>query len=199
MSGVLNLLLKQRTALLNKQHSLQRKGTKEAIARRSIKQSIKSLDRHVERLEGQMEQYIEEHESDLYTRLNTIPGIGTKTALFLIVITDGFRQFESSKQVSSYLGLSPSIRTSGTSIKGQSRITKSGNSHIRNLLFLSSFTACRYNPACKSMHERITQKGKSKKLALVAVANKLLKQAFAIAKSEMCFDPEFISVKPSMR
>jgi len=51
-----------------------------------------------------MEQYIELHDPGLYKRLKSIPGIGTKTAVFLIVITDGFRHFESSKQVSSYLG-----------------------------------------------------------------------------------------------
>lgn len=198
LNGVLSLLLKQRTALLNKQHSLQCKGCKEAIALKCIKHCIKNLNQQIERLEGQMEQYIELHESGLYNRLKTIPGIGTKTAIFLIIITDGFRHFESSKQVSSYLGLSPSIRTSGSSIKGQSRITKSGNGHIRNLLFLSSFTACKYNPACKSLFERITGKGKSKKLALIAVANKLLKQAFAIAKSEEDFNPEYVSIHPTI-
>ena len=117
----------------------------------------------------------------------------------IIGITDGFRHFESSKQVSSYLGLSPLIRTYGSSIKEQSRITKSGNGHIRNLLFLSSFTACKYNPACKSLFDRITQKGKSKKPALIAVANKILKQAFAIAKSGESFNPEHISIHPTMR
>lgn len=199
LNGVLSLLLKQRTAFLNKQHSLQSKGCKEKITLRCIKHCIKSLNLQIERLEDQMEQYIELHEPNLYDRLKTIPGIGTKTAVFLIVITDGFRHFESSKQVSSYLGLSPSIMTSGSSIKGQSRITKSGNGHIRNLLFLSSFTACKYNPACKSLFDRITQKGKSKKLALIAVANKLLKQAFAIAKSEDCFNPEHVSLHPTKR
>ena len=199
LNGILILLLKQRTALLNKQHSLQYKGCKEAVALRCVKHCIKNLNQQIKRLEDQMEHYIEVHESGLYKRLKSIPGIGTKTAVFLIIITDGFRHFETSKQVSSYLGLSPSIMTSGSSIKGQSRITKSGNSHIRNLLFLSSFTACKYNPACKSLFDRITQKGKSKKLALIAVANKLLKQAFAIAKSEESFNPEHVCLHPTMR
>jgi len=199
LNGVLSLLLKQRTALLNKQHSLQSKGCKETITLRCIKHCIKNLNLRIKLLEDQMEHYIELHEPGLYNRLKTIPGIGKKTAVFLIVITDGFRHFESSKQVSSYLGLSPSILTSGSSIKGQSRITKSGNGHIRNLLFLSSFTACKYNPACKSLFDRITQKGKSKKLALIAVANKLLKQAFAIAKSGESFNPEYVSMHPTMR
>ena len=64
------------------------------------------------------------------------------------------------------------------------------------MLFLSSFTAYKYNPACKELYDRITDKGKSKKLALTAVGNKLIKQA--IAKSGEYFDPEFVSVNPAL-
>ena len=39
----------------------------------------------------------------------------------------------------------------------------------------------------------VLAKGKSKKLALIAVANKLLKQAFAIAKSGLPYDENFVS------
>ncbi|ADF53625.1 IS110 family transposase [Zunongwangia profunda SM-A87] len=49
------------------------------------------------------------------------------------------------------------------------------------------------NKACREIYERIVGKGKSKKLALIAVTNKLLKQAFAIAKSGMPYDEGFIS------
>lgn len=198
LNGILILMLKQRTALKNKRHSLESKGCKEKMAYRCIKQSIDNLSRQIERIEEQMEQHIEENDLELFSQLKSIPGIGTKTAVFLIIITNGFRQFESSKQVSSYLGMSPSIRSSGSSIRGQSRITKTGNGHIRNLLFLSSFTACKYNPACKELFGRITEKGKSKKLALIAVGNKLIKQSFALAKSGKYFDPDHVSLNPTL-
>jgi hypothetical protein len=59
---------------------------------------------------------------------------------------------------------------------------------------MCSFTACKYNKACRDLSERIVAKGKSKKLALIAVCNKLLKQAFAIAESGFIFDSEYKSV-----
>jgi transposase len=55
------------------------------------------------------------------------------------------------------------------------------------------FTACKYNKACRDIYERIVAKGKSKKLALISVCNKLLKQAFAIAKSGLIYDGEYKS------
>ena len=50
-----------------------------------------------------------------------------------------------------------------------------GNPKLRNVLFMCSFIACKYNRACKALHDRIVARGKSKKLALIAVRNKLLK------------------------
>jgi len=71
-----------------------------------------------------------------------------------------------------------------------------GNKKLRNLLFLCSFSACKHNKACRELYERIVNKGKSKKLALIAVANKLLKQCFAIAKSGRTYDESYVSVLP---
>ncbi|SKB77364.1 transposase, partial [Maribacter arcticus] len=88
------------------------------------------------------------------------------------------------------------IRESGSSVRGRARISKVGNRKLRNLLFLCSFNACKHNKACKEVYERIVNKGKSKKLALIAVANKLLKQSFAIAKSGRPYDETYVSILP---
>ena len=85
-------------------------------------------------------------------------------------------------------------RETGSSVRGRSRISKMGNQKLRNLLFLCSFSACKYNKGCREIYERIVAKGKSKKLALIAVCNKLLKQAFAIVKSGLPYDADFVSV-----
>ena len=130
------------------------------------------------------------------TLLQSIPGIGLKTALFLIVVTDGFKKFETASQLCSYAGITPTIRESGSSVRGRARISKVGNRKLRNLLFLCSFSAYKHNKGCKEMFERITNKGKSKKLALIAVSNKLLKQSFAIVKSGVPYDETHVSLLP---
>jgi transposase len=78
-------------------------------------------------------------------------------------------------------------------VKGVSRISKSGNGLIRNHLFMCSFTASNCNPACKALYERIVAKGKRKKLALIAVCNKIVVQAFSIAKSGLLYDENYKS------
>ena len=111
----------------------------------------------------------------------------------LLVFTDGFNRFNSSKQLCSYAGITPLIRQSGSSVKGRPRISKMGNPKLRKLLFMCSFNACKYNKACKALFDRIVAKGKSKKLALIAVCNKLLKQAFAVVKNRLPYHANYRS------
>jgi hypothetical protein len=49
---------------------------------------------------------------------------------------------------------------------------------LSNLLFLCFFIACKHNEGCLEVYERIVNKGKSKKLALIAVSNKQIKHTF---------------------
>ena len=58
-----------------------------------------------------------------------------------------------------------------------------GNGRLRNVLYMCSLSAIKHNKACVDLYERLKAKGKNGKVALVAVCNKLLKQAFAIATS----------------
>ncbi|MFT4832514.1 MAG: transposase [Psychroserpens sp.] len=108
--------------------------------------------------------------------------------MVLLVLTDGFTKFENAGQLCCYAGITPTIRKSGSSVRGRSRISKVGNRKLRNLIFLCSFSDCKHSRACREICEQITSKGKSKKLALIAVSNKLLKQSFAIAKSGVAYD-----------
>jgi|TARA_R110002110_G_scaffold50369_2_gene149087 transposase len=95
--------------------------------------------------------------------------------------------------MSSFLGLAPNERSSGSSVRGRSRISKTGNLIVRNHLFLCSFTASVHNPQCNALCDRIVAKGKSKKLALITVCNKLIKQVHGISKLGLPYDKNYVS------
>ena len=195
----IDLLIKSRTMLKNRVHALKHKSSKNrSIIIKPILDSIKTLNKQIAKLEMELENLVQNNFSELYSLLKSIPGIGKSTAMFFIVLTEGFKKFESAKQFTNYVGLSPSEKSSGSSVRGSSSISKQGNPKIRNLLFMCSFNVCKSNKACRELFVGIVSKGKSKKLALIAVANKLIKQAFAIAKSRIPYDPNFRSVKPSI-
>ena len=112
----------------------------------------------------------------------------------LVVLTGGFDRFTSASELFSYPGLTPVFIKSGSSVSGRPRISKIGTQKLRNLLFMCSFNACKYNKACRDLYEGLVGKGKSEKWVLIAVCNKLLKQAFAIAKSGLIYDNTYRSV-----
>jgi len=193
---LLDTYLKQRTATKNKIHGEAVLGIPSKFVYRSLIRNKKQLNKEVATIESKILSLVKEDQQEQLTLLTSIPGIGQKTALFLIVVTDGFNKFETAAQLCSYVGITPTIRESGSSVRGRARISKVGNRKLRNLLFLCSFNACKHNKACKEVYERIVNKGKSKKLALIAVVNKLLKQSFAIAKSGRPYDETYVSVLP---
>ena len=191
---LLDSYLKKRTMTKNKLHGEDVLGIPSKHVYRSLKRNRKHLDTEIESIETKLLSLVKQDQQAQLTLLKSIPGLGVKTALFLIVITDGFTKFETAAQLCSYVGITPTIRQSGSSVRGRSSISKVGNKKLRNLLFLCSFSACKHNKSCREIYERIVNKGKSKKLALIAVSNKLLKQAFAIAKSGNPYDEKFVSV-----
>jgi transposase len=58
------------------------------------------------------------------TLLTSITVIGIKTALFMIVITDGFDKFKNAKQLCNYEGITATISDSGSSVRGRGSISK---------------------------------------------------------------------------
>lgn len=190
---LLDTYLKKRTQTKNKLHGEDVLGIPSKYVYKSLQRDLKHLNKEVQGIELRLLELVKQDQQHQLTLLKSIPGMGVKTALFLIVITDGFKKFETASQLCSYVGITPIIRESGSSVRGRSRISKVGNKKLLNLLFLCAFSACKHNKACSEIYERIVAKGKSKKLALIAVANKLLKQAFAIAKSGLPYDENFVS------
>ena len=193
LSRLLSVYSKQSTQIKNKLHGETVLGEPSKLVVRSLKRQLKSLEKEMKTLELKLIDNVKSEYQESLTLLKSIPGIGDKTALMLLVFTDGFHRFESSKELCSYAGITPVIRQSGSSVKGRPRISKMGNPKLRNLLFMCSFNACKYNKACKDLFDRIVAKGKSKKLALIAVCNKLLKQAFSIVKNRVPYCNDYRS------
>lgn len=161
--------------------SLQAAGKLNKQAGKSLEQIIKHLEKELENLEKEMDELVKKHYQQQYEQLQSIPGLGKKSSLLLITITGGFSRFSHVKQLISYVGFCPRIFESGSSIRGKGHICKMGMSAVRKMLYVCSWSAIRCNKACKDLYERLLAKGKAKKLALVAVANKLIRQAFAVA------------------
>lgn len=191
--GVLELYTRQQTALKNKLDNLESGGLKTGKMISSIKLQVKRVQGEINKLEAELQDILKANAAKEMGQLMSIPGIGKKTAAMLMVYSNMYRNFEDYRQFIAYVGLCPVHRQSGTSVKGRSYISKKGNKMLRNHLFMCSFTASVHNAQCKALYDRLVAKGKSKKLALIAVANKLIKQSFGVIKNDLIYDPNYVS------
>lgn len=191
MEALVFNLTKEHTALSNQLGSFISSGMLDRQLKSTISKELIHKQCLINKLTENMQQIAEAHYSAMLVNLQSIPGMGKKTAMMLIVLSGGFSRFDDYRKLSSYIGLCPRIFESGTSVKGKARICKMGMSRIRAMLYICSWSAKRCNKACRDMYERLLAKGKAKKLALIAVANKLLKQAFAIATQQTKYQENY--------
>lgn len=193
MEQVMEQFIRQRTMVSNSLQGLQHQPVVSAVARKRLQQTLKLLDQQIKALEAELLALLEQQYAREMPLLCSIPGIGRKTAAQLLLFAKGFTQVQNYRQLVAKAGLCPREYSSGTSVRGKTRITRMGGGLIRSKLFMCSFAAKQSNAACKALYDRLVAKGKNGKVALVAVCNKLLKQACAIIQSGTPYQAEFSS------
>jgi transposase len=122
-------------------------------------------------------------EVDAATKLlETIPGVGRRTAEAVAAHLGDAKRFASAKQVGAFAGLVPRQYQSGvTDRKGT--ITRRGPSVLRKLLVECAWAMLRYNPWAQELYKRLTGGGQArKKPAVVALARKLLVRCWAMLR-----------------
>lgn len=121
--------------------------------------------------------------------LETIPGVGPRTAEIISVVLDDPRRFANGKQVASYAGLVPRLFASGQSCR-TGGITKQGNGLLRKLLVEASWVGLRYNPWLREIYLRVRRgSAKRNKIAIVATARHLLIAAWAMMRDGQRWRP----------
>lgn len=188
--------LKVRRAMLGNQlHAFESSGVLQKDLAKEISEELQVYDDRIKSTETKITVLIDQWYGQLKENLKSIPGIGERSATLMIIKTNGFENFDNYRQVISYFGLSPRIFQSGTSVKGKAKICKMGMSQVRRTLYMAANSASRFNKACKELYDRLRAKGKPFRVAIIAVVNKLIKQAFAIAKSNIAYRADFESKK----
>jgi len=159
---------------------------------------LSQLKKKVKELEKEVKKIIANYAPQEFLLLKSIPGIGDRVAAALLAMLNRFEYFDNAKEVCSFCGLSPGSYQSGETVKKKRGIVKKGNRYLRKMLYVAALSASRYNPDCKRLYQRLLSKGRPKKVALVAVANKLLRQAFAVVKSGIPYDPNYLEKKMNL-
>jgi len=187
IATLIEQLTRQRTALKNQQQAEETRPDRARVCHEVLTDQIQTLTRNIDQLKEEQERIAHEAFAQAKALAESVIGIGPRITCALLAYAGDLSGFTSHKQLTAFMGLDPRVHQSGTS-RGPRGITKRGHKRLRTLFYMGAHSARVYNRACKALYQRLRAKGKAKKVALIAVANKLIKQVFAVIKSKTTFD-----------
>lgn len=203
----LQLMMRQREDFLemlgqqkNQLGSLERRPCVPKSVLKAAKEHINFLEKRIKNIEDdfkkEIKQYPEWQQSlDL---LLTIPGVGLVTAAILLTETGALSNFTEARQLTAYAGIAPAPFSSGSSVSRPSSISKIGDPRLRRAYYMASLIVTKKSQSpYKEFYDRLRAKGKPFKVAMVAVARKLMILCFRIIKSGKPYDPDYASKKES--
>lgn len=157
-----------------------------------VEVNLRHLGRRIDRLVEQAVTLIQEHAAlaKAYGHLTSVKGIAAKSAVAilpeLLVLPAGMTP----KQWVAHAGLDPREHESGSSVRGQTRISKVGSVHLRRALYMPAVVAARTEPRVRAFYEELRARGKKPSVAHVAVMRKLLHAVHGMLRHGTDFDGE---------
>ena len=194
---VIRQLKRQLVATRNLRESMEALPLIDPKCKRTIDKTVSFLEKGIKGMEAEMVSLTQREYKRQMDLLMSIKGIGVTLATALIVATGGFTSFGNAKRLTRYLGVSPTYQQSGTSVHLRGHINRNGDSHLRGQLYVAAFASLRCNTECKACFDRLRSKGKPGKVAVIAVANKLVRQAFAVIAHDTPYVDGFKSGRPN--
>lgn len=160
-----------------------------SAVRGTIEALIAYLTAQIDRLDGEVAAALEAApEWKLRDEiLRSVPGVGPQTARTLLGSMPELGTL-SRQQIAALAGLAPRARDSGSS-RGV-RAIFGGRAEVRAGLYMAALTAARSNPVLKAFYARLREAGKAAKVALVAVARKLLTILNAMIRDRKAWEPK---------
>ena len=149
------------------------KQARDAWIKKDIKAMLRVLERRLVRVEAEINAQIEADETlaRAAARLQSMPGIGPILAASLVARLPELGRLDR-RAIASLAGLAPHACDSGV-FRGRRRVW-GGRAEVRRSLYLAGFIASRYDPRLRAFRQRLETAGKPAKVAIVAVARKLL-------------------------
>lgn len=156
---------------------------------KSCQRSIQALVKDIAKVEKEIQALVEKDTQlkEQFQLAVSVPGIGKITALNVIVATGEFQRISEAKKFACYAGIAPFEHTSGSSVRGKTRVSKMANMTLKKLLHLAAMSAIQVCQELKSFYQRKVAEGKNKMSVINAVRNKLISRIFVCIKNKRMY------------
>jgi len=150
----------------------------------SCQASLKAIKADIKKVEKQITDVIKTDPSlnHLFELITSVDGIGKVIACDMILTTNEFKTIDDPKKYACYSGVVPFEHSSGTSVRGRTRVSHFANKNSKRLLHMAAMSIIRYKGDLKTYWLRKLEEGKHKMVVLNAIRNKLIQRVFAVVK-----------------
>jgi len=154
--------------------------------RSSVERMIAVLREEIKQLGKELDKFMQENEDWQAQEqiLTSAKGVGRITATTLLAELPELGRLDR-KKIAALVGLAPMNADSGK--KRGYRKTKGGRMEVRNVLYMSTLVATRYNPLIQAQYQQLLKRGKAKKVALTACMRKFLTILNAMMRDKVPF------------
>lgn len=173
--------------LLAERNRLQR--TEAKTVKASLRSHIQYLERQLEKMETVLSDQIKASPAwqEDVNLLTSVPGVGQLTAANLTIMLPEIGTM-GRRQIAKLVGVAPLSRDSGS--RRGSRSIWGGRAQVRKMLYMPTLVATKYNPEISALYNRLVERGKPKKVAIVACMRKLLIISNAMIRDRTTWTPE---------
>lgn len=156
------------------------------LVNKTIKNSLTAIDKDLEKVESSIKEIVNEDDNLklLYKLITSVVGIGFVTAINLLVYTNGFTILKDTRKLACYCGVAPFEYSSGSSVRGKTKVHYMANKKLKCNLHMASLSAVKLDGDLKTYYERKVAEGKNKMSVLNAVKNKLLARVVAVVNKK---------------
>lgn len=165
------------------------------VMQASIDEHLKFLDQAIKGLDQDIDDHL--HGSPIWAEkvelLEAVTGVGPQTLRRLLIDLPELGQLDR-HSIAKLVGVAPLNRDSGA-CRGK-RMIWGGRVNVRNTLYMAALSATRFNAPLKTFYQRLRTAGKPHKVALVAVARKLLTILNAMLRDHTAWKPELAFSRP---
>jgi len=123
--------------------------------------------------------------------IQSVPGIGQQTAAYLLIVSRGMKSFATAREFACYSGCAPFEHSSGTSVRGKTKVHYIANRKMKMLLHMAALNAITFNEELKTYYQRKVAAGKNPMSVLNAVRFKLICRIFSVIKRNEEYQKEY--------
>lgn len=156
-----------------------------------IENSIKKVDQKLDDLLKKNKKINEK-----FIIATSVRGIGKQTAIYLLIISRGFTKITTSRKCSCFGGMAPFEYSSGSSVRGKTKVSNLGNKRLKKLVHMGAISVLTSKKG--EEYEYYTRKvgeGKHKMKVINALRNKILARVFACIRDNRMYESEYKKVK----